>query len=62
MNNIENQRGYKLLSAILSTDRNGASIDIAPSITDIDLFEHMDKPYLTATVNFLDDLCSIQVT
>ncbi len=55
MNNIENQRGYKLLSAILSTDRNDASIDIAPSITDIDLFEHMDKPYLTATIIFLDD-------
>lgn len=52
--NIENQRGFKILSAILSTDRNDASVDIAGSILDIDLYEHLDKPYLTAQCVFND--------
>lgn len=30
--------------------------DIAQSITDIEIFEHIDKPYLTGTVIFLDPI------
>lgn len=52
--NFENQRGFRILEAILSSDRNGASVDIAPSISDFDIYEHLDKPYLTATIVFLD--------
>ena len=52
--NIENQRGYTILSAILSTDRTGQSVDIAPSILDFDIYEHLDKPYLTADFVFND--------
>lgn len=53
--NIENQRGYTILSAILSTDRTGQSVDIAPSILDFDIYEHLDKPYLTADFVFNDN-------
>ena len=52
--NFENQRGFRILEAILSSDRNGASVDIAPSISDFDIYEHLDKPYLTANIVFLD--------
>ena len=52
--NIENQRGFKILSAILSTDRSDASVDIGPAILDIDIYEHLDKPYLTAEFIFND--------
>lgn len=53
--NIENQRGYIILSALLSTDRTGQSVDIAPSILDFDIYEHLDKPYLTANFVFNDN-------
>ena len=52
---IENQRGYKILSALLSTDRTGQSVDIAGSILDFDIYEHLDKPYLTANFVFNDN-------
>lgn len=29
-------------------------VEIAPVVTDIDVFEHIDKPYLTAVVGFVD--------
>ena len=34
---------------------DGAFIDIKNVITDIEIFEHLDKPYLTGTVVFVDD-------
>jgi hypothetical protein len=52
--NIENQRGFTILSAILSTDRTDQSVDIAGSILDFDIYEHLDKPYLTANFIFSD--------
>lgn len=30
------------------------SVDIAPLVTDLDVFEHLDKPYVTAVLAFLD--------
>jgi hypothetical protein len=60
INNIENQRGFTILSALLSTDRNDASVDIANSISDIDIHEHLDKPYLTANIVLLDTHALLQ--
>ena len=57
---IENQRGFRILSAILSTDRNNTSVDIAGSILDIDIYEHVDKPYLTAAIAFNDQYALVE--
>ena len=40
--------------SVLITTQNFRSIDIAPLVTDIDVFEHLDKPYLTAVLGFID--------
>ena len=32
----------------------GAEFEVAPAIVDLDVFEHIDKPYLTAAAGFLD--------
>lgn len=53
--NIENQRGYTIRSALLSTDRTGQSVNIASSILDFDIYEHLDKPYITANFVFNDN-------
>ena len=29
-------------------------VDIAATITDLDVFEHLDKPYVTAVLGFVD--------
>ena len=34
--------------------KEGASIDITDVVTDIDIYEHLDKPYITGTVAFVD--------
>jgi hypothetical protein len=34
--------------------RDGASVDITDVVTDIDIYEHLDKPYITGTVTFVD--------
>lgn len=53
--NRENTVGYVLESALLETTRlSGISTDIANLITDFQIFEHLDKPYLTAVVAFSD--------
>lgn len=48
---------YVLESARITSDafQPGASIDIKNLITDIEIFEHLDKPYLTAALAFVDD-------
>ncbi len=60
MSTIDSQRGFTILSAILSTDRNDASIDLAAAITDIDIYEHLDKPYLTGNFVFVDTHAIVQ--
>ena len=34
--------------------REGAAVNITDIVTDIDIYEHLDKPYITGTVTFLD--------
>lgn len=51
---IENQSEYQVLKADISSDRSESIIDIQNVITDIVIYEHIDKPYLTAKVVFTD--------
>jgi hypothetical protein len=48
---------YVLQSAIItsSVDTRNATVDIKNIITDIDIYEHLDKPYLTGEILFIDD-------
>jgi hypothetical protein len=39
---------------ILSSGKISKPIDISVMVTDIDIFEHIEKPYLTGVVGFLD--------
>jgi len=49
------QNDFVIESAVLSTDRAGGfSVDIKKLITDIGIYEHLDKPFLTGAVFLLD--------
>lgn len=53
--NRENVVGYVLESALLESTRlPGIPTDISSLITDFQIFEHLDKPYLTGVVAFSD--------
>lgn len=55
--NIDTQDDYIIESAILSTDRAVSSnaFDISRVISDLEIYEHLDKPYLTGKVMFVDN-------
>lgn len=57
MNNpsaLEKQSAIAFESVVIRSDRNPVRVDIANSVTDLDIFEHLDKPYLTGMISFLD--------
>ena len=56
-NNSESPFDYVLEKAVITSQKfiDGASVDIKNVITDIEIFEHLDKPYLTGNVIFVDD-------
>ena len=58
----DNQTEVIIKSAVLSSDRLGTAgeIDIAKIITDITFFEHILKPYVTANIQFLDQVNILQ--
>lgn len=52
---VGTQNDYVIESAVLSTDRGGGHrVDIKKLITDIDIYEHLDKPYLTGMIAIID--------
>jgi len=46
---------YNLDEVLLSTQRNDHSVDITPTIAEIEIFEHLERSYLTGTVTFTDN-------
>ena len=52
----QSAKDFVLEEALLTSSffREGASVDITDIITDIDIYEHLDKPYVTGLVTFLD--------
>jgi len=48
---------YVLEKAVVTSSKfnEGASVDLKNVITDIEIFEHLDKPYLSGNVLFVDD-------
>ena len=51
---LEQQTAIAFESVIIQSDRNSLRVEIANSVTDLDIFEHLDKPYLTGLISFLD--------
>ena len=51
-----NQTDVLITSAVISNDRLSETnrVDIAKVITDITIYEHIGKPYITADILFLD--------
>jgi hypothetical protein len=56
-NKAESPHDYVLERALITSPQfvDGASIDIKNVITDIEIFEHLDKPYLTGNIILVDD-------
>ena len=46
---------YTLQSVVLSSERLNNPVELARVTTDIDIYEHLDKPYLTGTIAFVDN-------
>lgn len=50
------EQQYKIESAIITADRfEGNSLDVANMIVELDLFEDIEKPYLTGSLVLVDD-------
>lgn len=45
---------YSFRSAVISSERLDESIDVSASIYSLEIFEHLDKAYLTGNVNIID--------
>jgi len=59
---IDGQNDFLIENASLSTDRvdGGYSVNIGKLITDFEIYEHLDKPYLTGKVAFTDSYNIVQ--
>ena len=57
MANGETQSSYQFESVLFFADRSPDSIpvDIKNSISDLEIFEHIEKPYLTGQIAFIDN-------
>jgi len=51
----EPSKKYVLESVQILSSRSTIPVEIASSVTDLDIFEHLDSPFLTAQVAFSDD-------
>ena len=45
---------FSFESVLFESDRVPKPIELSPSVTDLDIFEHLNKPYLTAILAFTD--------
>ena len=47
---------FSFESVLFQSDRQFETVDLRNSVTDLDIFEHVNKPYLTATLALQDSL------
>ena len=45
---------YSFQSVLIESDRLNKSVEIRNLVTDLDIYEHLEKPYLTGEITFLD--------
>lgn len=51
----ENISDYIFENVLFRSDRLAQSVELRSVVTDLDIFEHLDKPYLTGTISFTDN-------
>ena len=51
---IEGQTEFKIVQALITSDRTQSEIDIRNLITDFEIYENINLPYLTANLHFVD--------
>jgi len=52
---------FEMRSAILSTQRNDHTVDITTTLIELNIFEHIERPYLTGFVSYIDTGRSIEI-
>jgi len=50
----ENLSDFVFESVLFQSDRLFESLELRQSVTDLDIYEHLNKPYLTGTISFTD--------
>lgn len=56
----EGSTEYVLSSALISTDRIGSTVEISSVVQEFVIYEHIEKPYLTMRLSFLDQINIVQ--
>lgn len=52
---ISNKSSYEYKSILLQSERLGQDLELKNNVTDVDIYEHIDKPYLTGTISLIDN-------
>ena len=52
---------FEMRSAVLSTQRNDHTVDITTTLIELNIFEHIDRSYLTGTISYIDTGRSIEI-
>ena len=50
-----NNSSYQFTSVILQSERITVDVELRDVVTDLDIFEHLDKPYLTGKILLIDN-------
>ena len=56
----EGSTEYVLASALISTDRMASTVEISSVVEEFVIYEHIEKPYLTMRLSFLDQINIVQ--
>ena len=54
--NQENTAGYEFETVLLQSERTSQDIEMKSSVTDFEVFEHLERPYLTAQLMVVDSV------
>jgi len=52
---------FEMRRAVLSTQRNDHTVDITTTLIELNIFEHIDRSYLTGTISYIDTGRSIEI-
>lgn len=56
----EGSTEYSLVSAIITSDRVQSEVEISAVVTEFVIYEHIEKPYLTMRLSFIDQINIVQ--
>jgi len=52
---------FEMRRAVLSTQRNDHTVDITTTLIELNIFEHIERTYLTGTISYIDTGRSIEI-